>query len=297
MNWFARKDPAPARPDPAVLLVSLDGFLSAGSAPAILGEYLHSLPHEVVRELDLDDYYDYRARRPPIVFHRDHYRDLKMPSLDICEARDAKGERFFFLTGPEPDYRWEQFADELIAFADEQNVSLVLFLGAVPMGVPHTRPLVITSHGTRPELVDRPNLWDGEVIVPAAASTFTEYRMSQGDLDAAGYVVHVPHYLSQIEFPTAALSLLDTVTSRTGLHFDVSDLRRLQAEALSQIEQQIDDQDGGRLLEDLERQYDVFTRGSQSSLLADDEPIPSADELARQFEQFLAARDKTGDDD
>jgi hypothetical protein len=43
----------------------------------------------------------------------------------------------------------------------------------------------------------------------------------------------------------------------------------------------------------LEQQYDAFARAEQesSSLLADDEPIPTGEEIGRQFEQFLAGLD------
>jgi len=43
----------------------------------------------------------------------------------------------------------------------------------------------------------------------------------------------------------------------------------------------------------LEQQYDAFARSEQenNSLLADDEPIPTGEEIGRQFEQFLAGLD------
>jgi hypothetical protein len=42
----------------------------------------------------------------------------------------------------------------------------------------------------------------------------------------------------------------------------------------------------------LERQYDAFARAAESSLLADDGPIPSAEELGAEFERFLAGLDR-----
>ena len=43
----------------------------------------------------------------------------------------------------------------------------------------------------------------------------------------------------------------------------------------------------------LEQQYDAFQRAEQegNSLLAEDEPIPTGEEIGRQFEQFLAGLD------
>ena len=90
--------------------------------------------------------------------------------LDRHAARkhDQAGAPYLVVSGPEPDYRWETFIDELAEVVHEQDVALTLGLGAVPMGVPHTRPAVITMHATRPELLDRVNLWAGARFAQAA---------------------------------------------------------------------------------------------------------------------------------
>ena len=38
-----------------------------------------------------------------------------------------------------------------------------------------------------------------------------EFRFGEAGRDAVGLVVQVPHYLSQAAYPTAALTLLDSV--------------------------------------------------------------------------------------
>lgn len=289
MKWFREKR-RPERPytERPVLIHALDGFLGAGSASKLAAAALTSGRGEVLHSFAVDEFYDYRARRPLMTFQADHYGDYAEPRLDVVLEHDVHGRPYLLLSGPEPDFRWEAFVDELAEVVDDLDVSLTLGLGAVPMGVPHTRPLVLTSHGTKPSLVDRPNLWRGTVTVPSSASALLEVRLGERGLDAAGYVVHVPHYLAQIEYPTAAIALLEALQGRTGLEVDLSDLRRQQTETLAEIEKQIDEQDGGVLLSGLEQQYDAFTRGAADSLLADDEELPTGEELADQFEQFLA---------
>jgi hypothetical protein len=107
--------------------------------------------------------------------------------------------------------------------------------------------------------------------------------------------VHVPHYLAAVDYPTAAVALLDAVVDRLGLQLDYESLRESQGEALAEIEQQIAAQDGEGVLSGLEEQYDAFTRGAAQSLLADDDSIPTGEELADQFEQFLARQRKHDD--
>lgn len=275
-----------------VLIHALDGFLGAGSAARLAAEQLSTGRGEVVHEFDLDEMFDYRARRPMIVFRNNHYAEYAAPSLQIVLEHDANNEPYLLLSGPEPDFLWERFISEVHDVIEEHDVPLTLGLGAVPMGVPHTRPTMVTAHGTRPELIDRQNLWSASVTVPSSAQSLLEYRLGEWGRDAAGYVVHVPHYLAQIEYPPAALALLDALIDRTGLSVDIEELRDRQDGTLKEIEEQIEEQGGSSLLNGLEEQYDAFTRGAAQSLLASADDLPSGDELADQFEQFLARQRK-----
>lgn len=298
MKWLSRRDnDSPRLTHRPLLIHALDGFMGAGAAPRLAAAELSSGSGEVVHSFDVDSYLDYRARRPVITFNEDHYQDYEDPSLDVVLEHDHEGTPFLLLKGPEPDFRWERFVAELHDVIEDFDVSLTLGLGAIPMGVPHTRPLMITAHGTRPELADRKNLWSAAVSIPSSAQSLLEFRLGEMGHDAAGYVVHVPHYLAQVDYPTASLALLDAVVDRTGLQFDFEELRLKQATALAEIEEQIASQDGGELLSGLEEQYDAFTRGAAESLLANDENLPSGDEIARQFEQFLARSDRRDDRD
>jgi proteasome assembly chaperone (PAC2) family protein len=275
-----------------VLIHALDGFLGAGSAARLASDELRTGQGELVHEFDLDSMFDYRARRPMIAFSEDHYAEYDEPTLQIVLERDGNGTPYLLLAGPEPDFHWERFISETHEVIEDLGVPLVVGLGAVPMGVPHTRPPMITAHGTRPDLVDRKNLWSAQVTVPSSAQALLEFRLGQWGHDAAGYVVHVPHYLSQIDYPPAALALIDALVDRTGLSIDADGLRSRQGDALAEIEEQIEQQGGLEVLSGLEEQYDAFTRGAAESLLASDEDLPSGDELADQFEQFLARQRK-----
>ena len=64
----------------------------------------------MVATFDVDALHDYRARRPPVTFVRDHYADYEAPRLVVRALRDTGGTPFLLLAGPEPDIRWEAFA-------------------------------------------------------------------------------------------------------------------------------------------------------------------------------------------
>jgi hypothetical protein len=316
MSWFSRRDPEPASPTPKptpepsnrhplveladdlsmldgarpVLLHALDGFLSAGAAGRLASQFLLGSADEapVVASFDIDALLDYRARRPPMAFDQDHYAAYDQPRLVVRALRDRAGTPYLLLAGPEPDFHWEAFVSGVQALVERLDVVLTVGLGSIPMAVPHTRPIVVTSHATRGELLDRPNLWSGRLTVPASAQSLLELRLGEAGHDAMGHVAHVPHYLTQIDFPSAALAVLEAAAGSTKLSWDLEDLRSAVASSLTDIDAQVQGQDGGEVLASLEQQYDAFTRGAENPLLTGDGPLPSADELGRQVEQFLA---------
>lgn len=281
-----------------VLLHALDGFLSAGQSGRLASDHLlggDAGRGDVVAELDVDRFYDYRGRRPTLAFDEDHYVGYEPPRLDVRRLVDAAGTPYLLLAGPEPDYGWEGFADAVRRVVEAFEVRLVVGLGSVPMGVPHTRPIVLTAHATRPELVDRPNVWSGRLLVPASAQALLEVRLGEAGHDAMGYVAHVPHYVAQLGFPTASVTLLEAAGAAAGLTFDLDVLRRAGEATSEEVDRQVAEQDGGEVLTALEQQYDAFSRGAGQSMLARDEDLPSADQLGQQFEQFLAGLDSRGD--
>src|SRR5690348_2124998 len=60
--------------DELTMVVVLDGFLDAGNAAARAAQHLvDASDASVVATFDVDQFHDYRARRPPLSFVRDHY--------------------------------------------------------------------------------------------------------------------------------------------------------------------------------------------------------------------------------
>lgn len=284
-------------PEPLVLVHALDGFLDAGAAATLAsGHLIETSSSRIVATFDVDELYDYRSRRPPLVFAEDHYESYEAPRLVIRAATDLAGTPYLLLTGPEPDIQWEAFARAVHSVVRRLGVGLVVGMGSVPMAVPHTRPVMYTTHGTRPELVARPNLWRGKIRVPSSAQSLLELRLGEWGQDAMGFVAHIPHYLTQLEYPPAAVSLIEALSTATGLSFDTEALRAEGAERLKQIDSQIEDSDEVReVVGGLEQQYDAFQRATEASLLAGDQELPTAEELGAEFERFLARLDRPGE--
>ncbi len=136
-----------------VLLHALDGFLDAGNAAALATKHLLAQSSgPVVASFDVDAFYDYRARRPPMTFVENRYQDYEAPRLVVRLLHDRLGTPYLLLHGPEPDTHWEAFAAAVRTVVEHFDVRLSVALGAVPMAVPHTRPVMLTNHATRNEL-------------------------------------------------------------------------------------------------------------------------------------------------
>ncbi len=284
---------APVLPelDRPVLLHALTGFIDAGSAGRLVRDHLlETYPHQPVATFHVDDLIDYRSRRPAMIFVEDHWESYDEPSLILHIVNDAAGTPFLLLEGAEPDVQWERFIVGVRGLIDQLHVRLTVGVHGIPMGVPHTRGVGVTSHGTRPELVTGLDSWVGTVQVPASVINLLELRLGQAGLDAMGFAAHVPHYLAQADYPEAAQALLGSVARAAGLELPTDGLQAAADITRAQIDEQVAaSEEVATVVRALEAQYDAFVgaRG-QEDLLAGDGSVPTADELGAELERFLA---------
>ncbi len=288
--------PELGRGETPVLVHALDGFLDAGSAGATAVRHLTSGDSgRVVASFDIDAFYDYRARRPPLTFAEDHYEGYEAPRLVVRLLRDLLGTPYLLLHGPEPDTHWEAFAAAVRAVVEHFGVRLTVALGAVPMAVPHTRPVMLTNHASSPDLLIQENVWKGQIRVPASAQAVLELRLGEWGHPALGFVAHIPHYVAQVDYPAAAARLLESVELVTGLEWDLDPLETAGAARLAEITAQVEESAEVRdVVSGLEQQYDSFHRPDDDTTLplAEERDLPTGEELGAEFERFLAGLDR-----
>ena len=287
-------DDLPALDSP-VLIQALTGFVDAGSAIQLARDHLlESLDGRVIARFDLDQLLDYRSRRPPMIFVEDHWESYEEPSLALHLLHDSLGTPFLMLAGPEPDLQWERFIAAVTALIERFGVRLTVGLNAIPMAVPHTRPVSVTAHATDKALLGDRESWLQRVQVPASVANLLEFRLGRSGHDAMGFAAHVPHYLAQTAYPSAAQLLVESIISSTGLALPVGTLREAATLVREEVDKQVaEDEQAGRLVASLEQQYDAFIRGREANLLSDSSgPLPTADELGAELERFLADQSK-----
>jgi predicted ATP-grasp superfamily ATP-dependent carboligase len=275
-----------------VLVQALDGFVDAGHATRLAREHLLlTYESQVVVTFDVDQLYDYRARRPEMIFATDHWQSYADPKLQIHALKDSAGTPFLVLAGPEPDAQWERFAAAVQLITEQLGVRTLIGFNAIPMGVPHTRPSGVIAHGSPRELVADYNAWLGTVQVPASAGHLLEFRLAEAGLNSMGFAVNVPHYLAHLDYPEAARTLIDCMAKAADLDVSTAALADAAATVRVSIDEQVaGSQEVADVVQALEKQYDEIVAGRVGGLVADGARLPTADEIGAEFEQYLAGQ-------
>jgi hypothetical protein len=279
-----------------VLIEALDGFVDAGHGVRLAREHLSaSFESETVVRFDVDELLDYRSRRPVLLFDTDRWEAYEAPTLEVKLFRDVNGIPFLLLSGLEPDGQWERFIAAVLIVLERFDVRLTVGLHSVPWAAAHTQPIAITSHGRPRELLVAPPFGASKVLVPASVGHLLEYRLGMAGRAAVGFAAHTPYYLSQLEYPAATVSLLESVERAAGLALSLDPLRARAREVQAAVDSHVA---GDEQLQSMVRELEGRDQpASGFGLLPDGDEIPTGEELGAEIERFLAERARPADTD
>ncbi len=276
------------------LVILLTGFIDAGRSVASASRHLiDSTTHERVWVFDNDELLDYRARRPTFTFEQTRLTDYRPPELVLRLVTDELGTQFLLLTGYEPDYRWEAAAEAVVDAIETFAVSDTLWVHAIPMPVPHTRAVGMTVSGNRDDLIDQYSVWRPTTEVPGTFVHLVEYMLTALNHPTAGFVLLIPHYLADSEYPAGTLAVLDSLTTAMGISVRTDALRQEGREFLADLTDQVaENEELARLINNLEARHDSYMEDNPTpSPFVDDEgQTPSAESIAAELERFLQSR-------
>lgn len=274
------------------LLVVFSGYLDAGSVSTQLENVLlERLDHHRIATFDTDQLLDYRARRPHLRFDGQRFSDYETPEITVHLIKDQMQRPFLLLSGPEPDYQWDRFVAAVMILIEQLDINLITFVDAVPLPVPHTRPLGVTTHGTAQELLEGLATWAPKGRIAAGAAQLLELRVAEAGHRVSGYTVHVPHYLADATYPQAAVAALEYVGVAMDLMLPTEELRESGREVEQQIAAQVQHRpEIAAMLQHLEQRFDEYSEGHQtrSLLLAPDQQMPDAEEIGSAVESYLS---------
>ncbi|OYN86494.1 hypothetical protein CGZ92_09105 [Parenemella sanctibonifatiensis] len=270
------------------LVIAIGGAGDAGGAVDGLSRELAGEAGRPIGSFPTDEVANYLRHRPRITMTGGWLADYRPPTLTLHEGRDAEGDRFLVLSGPEPGLNWEKLADSVVSLVDRFMVEQVTVVMAVPMGVPHTRAITATLFASdQTMLPDHPELpWD--VSMPASFPVMLGLRLEEAQVPVAGVALHVPHYLAEQDYPAAAMAGVDWVARLTNLKVSpTAELTEKDAAFAMMISQALQQNPPfAAMVGKLEAAYDEPGQ-PQLGVAAGQAGVPSAEEIGAEAEQFL----------
>ncbi len=280
-----------------VMVVHLHGWIDASGAAASAMAALDSACNTTtLATFDGDTFIDYRARRPTMELREGVNTKLAWNDIELKVGADSKGHAVLTLLGPEPDSQWRGFASAVTQLALQLGVYQMVALGSYPFASPHTRPARLSSSSPSADVIaDLPYL-KNSVDVPAGMSAVLEHSLTEAGIASLGLWVQVPHYVSAMSYPAASAALLGGLNDVTGISIDGSALAieaEIQHQRINVLIAGNDEHEA--MVKQLESLYD---QAEQQTLDLDRaiSEMPSGDELAAEFEQFLRDQDSNDKD-
>src|SRR5207344_2044617 len=252
---------------------------AAGSATTALTTAAESLDANVIAQIDPEEFFDFQANRPTITLTEGQSREIEWPGNVLLAATPPGAERdLMLLAGTEPNLRWRTFSDGIADAAEMLGVQMVVTLGALIADVAHTLPVPITGLASDPDLVERLDLSRSTYEGPTGVVGVLHDACARRGMPSASLWAAVPHYVAAVPNPKAALALLRRLEGLTGIAVEAGEL---EAEATS-FEEQIDRAIAAN--PEIEELVDRI-ESEQKDQLEDSEDLPSADSIARDFQQ------------
>jgi len=263
-----------------IMVIALRGWFDVAEvATDALNELFADRIAPVVASIDPDPFFDFTQERPQVEFDQDEMRQLRWPDNELRLARfPAAAHDLVVLAGVEPHLRYATFADAIIEVARALNCEVVVTVGAAAEAVPHSRMPLVVGSSTNDGLVRALGLSRPQYQGVTGLVGVLQERLDRAGIPAVSLRVGVPHYLGNAKHPQSSAALLRHLehvlgvpTGHGGLAEDAMRWRSLHDEAVAE------DAQAAAYVEMLEYEYD---RRAEAAM-------PSADDLAAHFEQFL----------
>lgn len=263
------------------LIAAFDGWVSAGAAGTATADHIAD-GGDVIALFESDDLFDYRVNRPSLEFVDGIATEIGWPEV-VMRHRNLDGRDLLVLTGPEPNWKWKAFAAQVADLAGELGVVQHVSLGGIPWAAPHTRPTIVVTTSSRPDLLgDDANHPQGELRVPASVVSAVAHALADRGIPTVGLWARVPHYVGGVYHP-AVVTLVERLSRHLGVKIPLGSLVDDAQDQRRSLDEAVDEQEGIT---------DVVTR--LEALYDAQGEVASGEEIAAEIERFLI---ESADDD
>ena len=277
----------PSRLRRPILITAFSGWNDAAESATTAARYLATAFNaKNFAEIDPEEFYHFGLSRPTVRFKSgsETEREIVWPVTEFSIAQPTELDRDLIVgVASEPHLKWKTYCAAIIELARRCDATLLLSLGALLAEVPHTRPVRLSGGAADPELARllgiKPTRYEGPTGIVGVLNT----ACHDSGLPTATLWANVPHYISGIENPKAALALVRRVLLLLNATADLSDLEdagRQFDQNLTEIVAQNDKIAGYiRKLESRDVEEEPAPSGASD--------LPPASELVEEIEQFL----------
>jgi len=270
-----------------VLITAFSGWNDAAEAATTAARYLAtSFQAEKFAEIDPEEFYHFGLSRPYVRYKSgsETEREIVWPATEFSVARAGLSRDLIVAVATEPHLKWRTYCANVLELARRCETTLVLTLGALLAEVPHTRPVRISGSASDPELAAqlgvRPSRYEG----PTGIVGVLNIACREQGLATASVWANVPHYVSGIENPKAALALVQRTLALLNLQADLGDLE----EASRQYDQNLAEIVAQNAkIKAYVAKLESRDAEEQPAEPAQGSDLPPAAELVAEIEQFL----------
>jgi proteasome assembly chaperone (PAC2) family protein len=272
-----------------LLIMAFSGWNDAAESATTAVRFLTTaLRAEKFAEIDPEEFYHFGLTRPQVRYRSDQpgEREIIWPATEISIAQSPELSRDVILgVAAEPHLKWKTYSAGVVELARRCEVSLFLTLGGLLAEVPHTRPVRLSGGASDPELSARlgvrPSRYDG----PTGIVGVLNARCRDEGLATASLWANVPHYVSGIENPKAALALVHRVLNLLDATVDLTELQ----EASKQFDQNLTEivSQNAKIAAYIKKLEAREPEAEEEAAPAAASDLPPAAELVEEIEQFL----------
>jgi proteasome assembly chaperone (PAC2) family protein len=279
MSQYLTLHEEPAQLRRPIIIMAFSGWNDAAESATTAARYLSQIwSSRPFASIDPEDFYHFGLSRPYVRFKPGSRteREIVWPATEFSLAQPSELERDIVVgVAIEPHLKWRTYCAEVLDLAQRSRASLVLTLGALLAEVAHTRPIKLSGSSYDPELSARLGLRPTRYEGPTGIVGVLNVLCRDAGVPTASLWANVPHYVSGIENPRAALALVRRVLTLLNTEADLTDLR----EAAEQFDQNL-----GSIVAQNAKIQEYVSKLERKNPDEDDEPVapeePEASEVA-----------------
>lgn len=264
-----------------IAILAFNGWSDAGEAATGAITHLMNIfgnQENLIAESNSEDYYDYQQIRPMVFINNSQIRQLKWPNTNVYALLTPHLDFDIVVAiGPEPSFKWQTFANELIDLFDDLEIDLVITLGALLADAPHTRPISVTGTSSNPELAARIGFEVSRYEGPTGILGVIQDLCQKRQLDAFSLWAALPHYASGSPSPKATLALIEELSDFFEITLPVGDLPNA-AKAWEIAVSQLAEEDA---------EISEYVKQLEADKDDSDLEETTGEDIAKEFERFL----------